>query len=514
MAGAATDRQVRVLKVIPALFLFLTSLATSQVTLSRFLGDHMVIQRDQPIALWGEAPPRARLVIRMGETQVSTEADPAGSWSAELPPQPATGKPFSITIQSGVQTLELQDLLMGDVWICAGQSNMDFPLSRDQDRDKALSETPGDNLRLFHTRYAGSSAGRNWDAATLAQLQPESFLQGEWTRCTPEAMARFSAVGYYFGHALHGELGVPIGLMDLAAGGTPTEAWISRSALAGNPKTRSLVEEGNWLKNPELEVWCQTRAGQNLGQSQAKEFEIPGDARGPNHPFKPGFMALTALKPLARTSVCGVLWYQGESNAESSARVTQHADLFPLLIQDMRDNFRQPDMPFLFVQLPAMGRPHWPLFREQQRIFSQQLPHVAMAVTIDVGHPTDVHPRQKRPVGLRLARLALHLTKPEGTAPTGPTIERFAKTKEGLRLWFANTAQQLATRDQAPPRGFEIIESDGTVHAVQARMEGATVLLLFPSTLNPVEVRYAWAPVPDCNLTDAKGLPASPFWAR
>ncbi|HIG87127.1 MAG TPA: sialate O-acetylesterase [Planctomycetes bacterium] len=485
--------------------------ASAQLTLASYLTDHMVIQREQPISLWGSALPHAQVTVQCGKERRLTSASNNGFWQVALSSRPATCQSFAITIESGGKKISIDDLLVGDVWICAGQSNMEFPLSRDQDGPEALTGSAPMGIRVFQARYPTQNAGLKWSPRTVSSLAADSFMQGKWTRCSPEALGSLSAVGYYFGHALWEQLEIPIGLVDLAAGGTPTEAWISPDALASQPQTSELIQRRDWLKNPLLGEWCRQRAALNLENALAAGLDIPGDQLGCNHPFKPGFMWRAALHPIRNSAVRGILWYQGESNAESPSRVDQHASLFPLLVQDTRNTFGQAHLPFLFVQLPAMGRPHWPEFREQQRGFSQQIPHVGMAVTIDVGHPTDVHPRRKRPVGIRLARLAMHVSYGQSQAPTGPIIKRASMQSGGIELEFENIQSKLSTSDQKPPRGFEIIACDGAVYAAEAQLMEGAVLLIGAPTQDPCEVRYAWKPVPDCNLTDSQGLPASPF---
>ncbi|MDE0896691.1 MAG: sialate O-acetylesterase, partial [Planctomycetota bacterium] len=366
-------------------------------------------------------------------------------------------------------------------------------------------------LRLYQAEYTATGAGGQWTSRTLEGLAPDSFAKGKWSLCTQDTLPSMSAVAYYFGAALHERLDVPIGLVDLAAGGTPIEAWISRDALAASPATKNIAGPGNWLDNPALGDWCRERARQNLSRAMETTEAIPGDDLGPNHAFKPGFLWQTAVAPITRLPIRGVLWYQGESNAGSPSRVEQHAALFPLLISDWRRQWRDERLPFLFVQLPSMGRPYWPVFREQQRGFSSQIKHVGMAVTIDVGHPTDVHPRRKKPVGERLAALAMHIAYGGPQPSTGPLVQSARAKDVTVSLHFSNTGGGLTTSDGQPPIGFEILDATGASHAVRASIEGDFILLELPKDAKGVEARFAWAPVPGCNLVDGRGLPASPF---
>lgn len=484
----------------------------AQVSVAPVFSSHMILQRDRPIPIWGAAEPRAEVIVTLGDERVITEANLDGAWQVELRARPASTTPLAIQIESGGGELELDDLLLGDLWICAGQSNMEFALANASEGQAALAEPELPGLRLFDARFTATGAGGAFDESTIDGLTANEFMSGRWSRASRESLTSFSAVAFYFGRSLNDRLGVPIGLIDLAAGGTPTEAWIPKSTLAEQEATRALVAPGNWLGNELLGEWCRERAFQNLARASATGQAIPSDDCGPNHAFKPSFMWRTAVQPFTQLPVRGVIWYQGESNAETNARVAQHEVLFPMLVESWRQNWRQPVLPFLYVQLPAMGRGVWPLFRESQRQLADRLDHVGMAVTIDVGHPTDVHPRIKRPVGERLAKLAAHVVYGDPKTSSGPTVLSGHRTDEKVRIQFENTAGGLRTSDGGPVQGFVLItERCGMPTPVPGRIEGDAVVLEVPVGAAPCDVFYAVAPVPRCNLVDADGLPASPF---
>lgn len=485
--------------------------ATGQVAFAPVFTDHMVVQRDGEVTIWGSAAPGAPVTVTFEGIEVDTAANDSGVWLATLPAMEANATGLLLTARSGADTASITNVLIGDVWICVGQSNMEWPISRDADRGETLAHADHPQIRLFQAEYTGSGAGGVFDSEIVQRLNADDFLQGRWTLCDEETLRSMSAVGFYFGLALNMEMDVPIGLIDLAAGGTPTEAWISSATLAADARTASLVQSGNWLDNPELGEWCRQRAGENLSRALKSGEPIPGDDVGPNHAFKPGFMWSTAAEPFTMFSIRGVIWYQGESNAESPERVAQHGVLFPMLVRDWRRHWRDESLPFFYVQLPAMGRPDWPEFREQQRGFLDVIDNIGMAVTIDVGHPTNVHPVNKRPVGDRLARLALARVHGVDILESGPMVSRALREDKILVLEFDNTGSGLATSDGSPPCGFESIQRDGTLLTVHARVEGKTIRLKLTDHLDVVEIRYAWAPTPVCNLVNREGLPASPF---
>lgn len=472
--------------------LLLSGSAAAQVTWSPLLGDSMVLQRGQPIPLSGNAEPGADVVVRFEGKEFRALASAGGKWQLELPAMEARSEPFALTATAAEATAALRDIVVGDVWICAGQSNMAFPVSQ--------AESPAEpalGLRYFQAEYAGVGEGRAWNEAKVSRLGPEQFVQGEWSRSDSDSLPGMSAVAHFFGAALHAEIEVPIGLVDLAAGGTPAEAWMPRSALLDHPVTSEMLE-GSWLTNTRLEPWCQKRATLNLSQVE----DPPGDALGPYHAFRPSYLWETATSSWLERPITGVLWYQGESNSESAWRVEQHELLFPRLIESWRQAADRPELPFLYVQLPSMGRANWPEFREQQRLLETELRAVGMAVTIDVGHPTNVHPRRKKPVGERLARLAMHIVYGSKDPGAGPRLQTVRVTGEEFVLEF--DGEFNVTESQ----GFELVMDSGEVRAVSAKVHGTRVHL--PRVADAKSIRYAWAPVPIADLRSVRG-PASPF---
>jgi len=346
-------------------------------------------------------------------------------------------------------------------------------------------------------------------------LKPEVFCEGEWKVASTESADSFSAVAWYFGRHLQQQLKVPVGLICPAVGGTPTEAWIPRTALHLDPIGRGLVA-GNWLDNPRLGEFCRTRGQQNLlAAIQAGEL-IPCDEFGPNHSFKPGFMWDAGIKPLIPFAIRGAIWYQGESNAETPARVREHGRLFPLLINQWRQQWGQGDFPFLYVQLPALNRPEWPWFRDGQRRALPQLKNVGMAITIDTGHPSNVHPTLKKPVGQRLAKLALGTTYQSKSHATysGPLLDVAEREGDSMVVSFTHVGAGLKSSDDKPLRYFEVSGTDGVFHSASAKVIGRnTIAVSSPKVSEPHDVRYAWLPYPnpEVNLFNSIGLPASPF---
>ena len=488
-------------------------LAFAKLSFARPFGDHMVVQRDMELPIWGKADGQQPIEVRIGNENRTTVADEDGRWRVVFPARKASNRPLTIEVRSGEETLTLSDVLVGEVWLCAGQSNMEWAVSLSASAKETQATANNPHIRLLNYRGAARGGSGQYSPEHLKRMTPEKFCQGRWHVSSWESVKPFSAVGFYFGAMIERELDVPIGLINVSIGGTPAEAWVRREAMAAHPRLKSLVN-GNWLKNELLGEWCRTRATTNLRRATQAGESIPGDDLGPNHSFKPCFMWDSAVAPLIPFPIRGVLWYQGESNAQQGWRVRQHRAIFESLVKDWRAQFGLGDFPFLYVQLPGMGRPNWPEFREQQRRFLDTLPNVGMAVTMDVGHPTDVHPKTKKPVGERLARWALATTYGQkDTVASGPLYRSMRIEGGKIVLEFDHVGSGLQTRDGLPLRHFEIASEDGAFQPAEACIENDTVVVTSELVARPEYVRYCWTafPKPPVNFFNRDDLPASPF---
>ena len=463
---------------LPALAQAQASPATEALRMPSLFADHMVIQRERSVPVWGRTTPGATVQVRMAARTARTVAEADSTWRVELPALDAGG-PHTLTVTSGAATRTFEDVLVGEVWLASGQSNMEWPVRAAQHADQEIAAAQDDRLRLF-------TAART-DART-----PQWDVMGTWAATQPETVADFSAVAYYFGRRLRAELGVPVGLISSNWGGTPVEAWTSASALDAVPAFRALLDAFD------------------VGPDSLKDaVSRPQDV--------PSALYNGMIAPLVPYALRGVIWYQGESNAHTLAQAAQYRTLFPMLIQDWRARWDQPTMPFLFVQLANFMEPPqrpvqtapWPLLREAQT-HALTLSHTGMAVTIDIGAADDIHPRNKQDVGGRLARAALHGTYGQDVAPSGPLYQRMEREGSAVRLHFDHVAGRLDARG-GPLQGFAIAGPDRSFVEAQARIEDGTVVVSSPDVDNPVAVRYGWANNPSVNLYNAVGLPASPF---
>jgi sialate O-acetylesterase len=488
------------------------------LALPRVFGDHMVLQADAEIPVWGQAKAQAKVTIQLGGEKHEVKADRSGQWQVRLRARPASATQTELRVESGGEQVCFTNVVIGEVWICAGQSNMAWPLNLSANGTAELSAADHPSLRLLHLAGRVDGSSGVYTPQHLASLTPDKFCVGEWKVASTESAGEFSAVAWYFGRHLQHELRVPVGLICPAVGGTPTEAWIPREALERDPQLKGLVA-GNWLDNPRLSEFCRTRGQQNLLPAIQAGESLPGDDLGPNHSFKPGFMWSAGIQPLLPYAIRGVVWYQGESNAENPTRVLEHRQLFPLLVGEWRKRWGQGDFPFLFVQLPGVDRPDWPLFREGQRRMLDQLNNVGMAISIDTGHPTNVHPVAKKPVGERLSKWALGTTYRSNshTCYSGPLLDVVEREGDSIVAYFKQVGVGLKSTDESLLRHFEICGGDGVFHPATAKIIGkSSVSVSSPHVAEPQHVRYVWQPFPDppVNLINSEGLPASPFSTR
>lgn len=485
----------------------LAGLAAGQGTLSvdRAFGDHMVLQRRQPIQVWGLAAPGTTVQVRLAEERAEAIAGADGRWRAQLGAMEAGG-PHSITLRSEGEVVTLEDILVGEVWLCAGQSNMRWTLGQSAAAEEMLAASSIPQLRLLDFVGEAYPSSRAWTDEELAKCSPERYYRTSgWAVSSPASARPFSAVAWAFGRDLQARLGVPVGLIHNAIGGTCTEAYISPERLRAEPE---LADGEGWLTDPRAPEWPRQRGRENL----ARWFAAP-EGPMPGHPFQPGFLHDAAIAPLAGLGLAGAIWYQGESNA-TLADMQVAADpawcrtSLTALIDDWRDTLARPELPFLMVQLPGMGRA-WMAYREVQRQVAK-LPGVGLAVTLDLGHPTDVHPRRKREVGARLAGLALHgvygQDLPRSPAAQGATVGELS-----CIVRISSADGELRTRGGAPVRGVEVLGDDGIWRAAGAVIQGSNLVVTSPGTPKPMSVRYAWAPIPDGNLVGKTGLPLGPF---
>lgn len=478
------------------LALLLSAVCCADVSVPSLIGDHMLLQRDMPVRIFGKASPGETVTVSFRDQTLRTSADAVGRWEAWLSPmKPAA--PGEMIIQ-GTNTLKISDVLVGDVWIGSGQSNMQWAVRQTNNAGQEIAAAKYPEIRLFYVPRKGSPV-------------PVEDVDAKWVVCSPETVGDFSAVLFYFGRQLHQDLKVPMGLIHSSWGGTPIAAWLSGPALTSNPRLAPMLTfwEEQLANYPENNA----RYEQALKKWEAggKQGAAPRAPLGPGHPHDPTTLYNGMIAPLTKYTIKGALWYQGESEA-GRAQGHLYGDALMSLVRDWRGAFGQGDFPFFWVQLANFGNAakngHWMRVQEGQAK-ATALRRTGMAVINDIGEATDIHPRNKQDVGKRLALVARHVAYGQsGFEWSGPRYRQTTRAPEGFRVWF-DSAAGLKTRDGGPLKGFAVVAADGTSSPAQARIEGATVFV--PAPPNARGVTYAWDYNPDANLVNDAGLPASLF---
>ena len=516
-----------------------------ELSIAKIFTDHGVLQRDMPAPIWGHAEPKTPVEVRFASQTKTTKSDQQGNWQVRLDPMPANSSPAELTVTSGSKTITLADILVGEVWLCSGQSNMGHALSRATGGKEAIAAANHPKLRLFRVKQNPA-------------YSPVDDVEGEWIVCSPDALRRngggFTAVGFFFGRQLLETLDCPIGLIGSYVGGSNVEAWMSEEALSAFPdrhsqtvrrlfdykKARDGMDQAMAEHAPKLAAWEAEWAARNEAHRKdlAAWQAATQKAREANKPVperpKPGSLSRRPLEPnryphhatvlyrgmiepLIPYGIRGTIWYQGEANCYPK-RAEEYATSFPMMITDWRKRWAQGDFPFLFVQLPnfAKAKEDWMTLRESQRQTNETVANTAMAITIDVGDPNDLHPANKKPVGERLALLARAHVYGEKRIANGPLIKSAKPIGEGkLSLSFHNgeSGLQAGVNGIGKLGGFEVAGEDGQFAYAEAEISGSQIIVSGKKGIVPKQVRYAWAPnpFPSANLYNQEGLPASPF---
>ncbi len=487
---------LRALTLIPFL---LGSWLHAEVKPNPLFSDNAVLQQETPIPVWGTAKAGEKVTVSLDGQTVSTTAE-AGKWKVMLPTHKAGG-PYDLTI-SGENTNTITNVMVGEVWVCSGQSNMAFHLRAVTNAAAEIASASYPMLRMF-------------TVPRRASANPQEEALGKWEVCTPAAAPTFSAVGYFFGRDVMKARSAPVGMIHSSVGGTRAQAWTSFSGLSKDPLLKSL---GDQLTNAvttymkALENYRAVLAGYHpnpAGAAFAPPWPADLPPSGPPSPFDAG--GTTALyngmiAPLQPYAIRGVIWYQGEANSDQ-AKLYQ--TLFPAMIADWREKWGSGDIPFLFTQI-APHRGISPEIREAQFLTLGKSTNTAMAVTTDVGNADNIHPTQKEPVGQRLALAACALAYGEKIEYSGPLYQSLKVEGSNAVVSFTHIGSGLMAKD-GDLRGFTIAGADGKFLPAKAAIAGETVVVSSAEVTLPTVVRYGWTNVPEVNLFNKEGLPASPF---
>jgi sialate O-acetylesterase len=497
------------LALIAALLLPFTTRA--DLKLASPFTDHMVLQRELPVPVWGWADAGEKITVDFAGQKKTTTADDAGKWRITLDPLSTSAEPRAFTVsslnrESKIENRKFQDVLVGEVWLASGQSNMDFSVSKkakyfagviNEEQEIAAANHP--LIRMFSGDYAKSNT-------------PLATVGGQWKVCSPETVPGFSAVGYFFARALQSELKVPVGIVTLSFGASCAQAWIRRDAIAADPRLKPVLDQFD----ARVKAYAPLTDEENKQWEEASAKAKAAGERAPRKPradpvqdqHNPTVMFNGMIAPVIPYAIRGVIWYQGES-------ITAPKELFPLwneiLIADWRKLWGR-ELPFYFCQLAALdNNSNSPQVRAWQAE-ALKIPATGMAVTIDIGDRKDVHPHNKAPVGDRLSRIALANTYGRKIEFSGPRYEGMAIEDGTIRVKFSHTTGGLVAKGGPPLKQFEIAGADGNFEIADAKIDGDSIVVSYQDIPTPTAVRYAWANYPEgANLTNGAGLPAAPF---
>jgi len=453
--------------------------ANAFIVLPDVITDNMVLQQKEMNTLWGKgnAGKIINVTTSWDNKKYQGSIDAEGNWKLKFK-TPSAGGPYTILLSDG-EDLTLKNVMIGEVWFCSGQSNMEMPLGgwgKINDYQNEIANANYPQIRLLKVKKAISSR-------PLSEFKSNTM---GWQECSPSTVADFSATAYFFARNIYKTYPVAIGLIDATWGGTIVESWTSRESIGKLPAFADTVK---------------------------KIASIPADTKLTD-PNKPTLLFNAMVNPFLQVSFKGILWYQGESN---NRRAYQYRELFPLLIKDWRERFNKPGMPFIYMQIagyfPVEPQPtegNWAELREAQAM-ALSLPNTGMATAVDIGEAKDLHPKNKQEVGRRLALVALAKVYKQNVAYSGPVFRKMDVEGNKMTLTFSCTNGGLKTTDSEPMKGFAIAGEDKKFYWAKAQVRGNRIVVYAPEVLKPVAVRYAWANNPVSNLTNGSGLPALPF---
>ncbi len=481
-------------------------------------GNHMVLQRDRSIPVWGTADASENVTVKTGRQQKTVQADSSGRWMVYLDALKAGG-PFEMIIAGKTNSITFEDIYVGEVWLCSGQSNMDMTVAKED------QYWCGVNNEAQEVAAADYPLIRVFDVDFVTKDQPQQDVSGSWEICLPQTVGHFSAAAYFFARELYRKLNVPVGLLTTAYGASTAEAWTSRPALEANEQINFLLDDyakkcedydsGNALRRYEGQLEKYKQLAEKAKAEGEEPLKKPGRPRNPHtDQHSPCVLYNAMVAPLVGYAIRGAIWYQGESN-EQTYRI--YDVIMEAMISDWRRAWGQGDFPFLYVQLASYRKnPEkiasgggFTMIREKQ-LKNLSVPNTAMAVTIDIGDANNIHPKNKQDVGLRLSLPARALVYGEDIIYSGPLYDYMLIEGDTIRLHFKHIGSGLIAKG-GKLDGFAIAGADRVFVRADAKIEGDTIIVSSEKVDKPVAVRYGWDENPIVSLYNKEGLPASPF---
>ena len=469
------------------LILLTANSALAELKLPGLFSDHAVLQADKEIPVWGWADAGQTVEVAIGSNRATATAAADGKWMAKLPKLPASAAPVELTIAAGSDKVTLHDILIGEVWLGSGQSNMTFTMLKTSDAKPSIADAHQPDIRLF-------------TVPKVPATQPVANVDGHWEICTPKTVAQFSAVLYHFGRDVHDQLKLPVGLIHSSWGGTPIQTWMPANAFAGGEAEIATHEQHIFNSFPRATAPAATRA--------AHAVQL--------HPMR---LFNGMINPVIPYAIRGVIWYQGENNVHQND-VARYAGMMTSMVKTWRQKWDQGDWPFLYVQIAPFGKypptaGSLPEMWEQQTKALSMIPNSGMAAISDLGDAGNIHPKNKREVGRRLSLIALAKTYHiKGIDCDPPLFESASRDGNSIRIRFTGADGGLSSRDGQPLDFFEIAGADGKFVPAMAKIEGGDVLVNSAEISAPAAVRFGWSATAAPNLINKAGLPAVAFRAE
>ena len=486
-------------------FIFLTFYsillsAQSNLKVDPVFSSHMVLQRHHNIPIWGTAKPNTKIIATLKDITIHTIANDKGHWNVNFEALEAGG-PYRLNIESTDESIQLTDILIGDVWLASGQSNMHLDLKRTINGDSVAKKANNPNLRIYNMKptYPTGKEGVH-TLEELKKIQNNHYFDTKgWVKATPEEVLYFSAVGYYFAEKLQSELNIPIGIIHNAVPGSPIESWLSKKEIEQDSTIANFVKQRWKAKEDEKDAMI------SVAKHQISLSEDPNQ----KHPWMPNYNYENGILPIKNVPIKGIIWYQGESNAEAPML---YKTMFKKMVALWRSDFND-DFPFYSTQLTSReDRPAWPEFRFAQSELLNEVPNSKMVVITDVGDRQDTHAKNKQPVGERLALLALGDTYKVAKDYESPVFDKITYSHNTYTIHFNGEFSSLKTKSSEAIIGFEISTNNINFEKLEPTIKSKTVEFKLPNNhKKPFYVRYAWKPYTEANLTSNKGLPVSTF---